>query len=369
MTHLVCDVSGHGYGHAAQTALVANALRRAVPSIRLTVRSSLSPRVLAQFFERPYDQAPPPPDVAMVMQGPMAVDVSATLAAYRAQHADWTRLVDAQARTLEGQGTDMVLANVPYSGLAGAKRAGIPAVLLACLNWADVLAAYGRPDEVSEILAEMRESYASVATALLPEPHLPMAWLLQRQPIGPLARTGRDMRTRIVRACRGHADEIYVLASLGGIPGERPVEALPSMPGVHWIVGDDFEARRDDMLRLSEAGVSFIDALRSCDAAITKLAYGTCVEAVCNGTRLLYIARRDWPETGYLDRWVERCGTSLAIDRENLDADSIEQALLALLERPRAAPMPATGAKDGAHYLAAGLAIASASIDPEVGSR
>jgi hypothetical protein len=38
VAHLIVDVSGHGYGHAAMTFPILNALRRIRPYLKLTIR-------------------------------------------------------------------------------------------------------------------------------------------------------------------------------------------------------------------------------------------------------------------------------------------------------------------------------------------
>ena len=49
--HLVVDVSGHGYGHAAMTLPILNALRRSLPKLKLTIRTSVPAAWLAERLE------------------------------------------------------------------------------------------------------------------------------------------------------------------------------------------------------------------------------------------------------------------------------------------------------------------------------
>ena len=51
VAHLVADVSGHGYGHAAMTLLILNALRRIRPSMKLTIRTSVPSVWIAERLE------------------------------------------------------------------------------------------------------------------------------------------------------------------------------------------------------------------------------------------------------------------------------------------------------------------------------
>ena len=54
--------------------------------------------------------------------------------------------------------------------------------------------------------------------------------------------------------------------------------------------------------------MTFIDVLASSDVVLTKPGYGTYTEAVCNGVPVLTIERQDWPETVFLNNWVQQHG-------------------------------------------------------------
>jgi hypothetical protein len=52
IAHLVVDISGHGYGHAAMTIPILNALRRVRPDLKVTIRTSVPPAWIAERLER-----------------------------------------------------------------------------------------------------------------------------------------------------------------------------------------------------------------------------------------------------------------------------------------------------------------------------
>ena len=158
MTHLLVALSSHGFGHAAQAAVVVNALRRRSPEVRLTLCTQLPRAFLAQRFEGEFNYLPRETDVGMIMKDALEVDIRATADAYVRFHADWERRVQAETDALSHLAPDRVLADVPYLSLAAAARAGIPAVAMCSLNWADIYAHYfhaARP-EAPAIHAQMR---------------------------------------------------------------------------------------------------------------------------------------------------------------------------------------------------------------------
>ncbi len=354
MAHLVVDVSGHGFGHLAQVAPVLEALALRRPDVRFTVRTRVLAEAAARNIPVSFATAPAPPDVGLAMFAPADVDAPSTAAAYAALHADWDTVVAAEAARLAALKPDLLLADVPYSSLAAAAAAGIPAVALSSLNWTDLYEAYcGGAPEAGRVLAHMRAAYRSARLFLQITPHMPMADLPHRRSIGPVARIGRNLGERLRARLGVGAGERLVLVSFGGIANPWRGEGLPRLDGVHWVLGEGRADARDDITCIDETAVPFIDVLASCDAVVTKTGYGLFTEAACNGVRVLYVARPDWPESPHLEPWIERVGTARALDRTAFDSGALGANLAALLDRPPAPPVAPTGAAAAADALAA----------------
>ena len=158
--HLFVDISSHGFGHLALTAPVLNALRAALPDLRLTLRTALPAAKLRERIVGPYTHLPLATDFGFRMIDATRVDLPASAAAYQAAHADWPARVEAEARFLADLAPDHVLSNISYLPLAGAARAHIPASALCCLNWADLFEHFfGNTPWAAPIHAEMLAAY------------------------------------------------------------------------------------------------------------------------------------------------------------------------------------------------------------------
>src|SRR3990172_5313268 len=142
MPHLVVSISGHGFGHVAQTAPILNLLHQRMPQLRLTVRSAVPLSHLRSRIHAPFTHLPGDNDIGMLMSSALDVRVEDSCAAYRALHADWGMRVADEARLLRELKTDMVFSNVMYLPLAGVQRAGIANTALCSLNWFDIYRHY-----------------------------------------------------------------------------------------------------------------------------------------------------------------------------------------------------------------------------------
>ena len=329
MRHLVIDITGHGFGHAALVAPVVEALRRRRPDLRLTVRSDVPTRQLEQLLTPPFERAPPPPDLGLAMSSPVHVDREASRRWYAALDTGWRDTLERETGRLAALTPDLLLANVGFLGLAAARRLGVSAVALSSLNWADTVEAYDVAGP--GLLARMREAYADADLFVQITPHQPMTWLDRRVSVGPVSRRGVRQREALTRRIGARGDELLALVSFGGLPMTRCLAELPDLPGVTWITDKAF---RSGMVRTHETGLSFIDLLASVDLVVTKTGYGLFVEPACHGVRVLYLPRPDWPEAPYAERWIQAAGIGRPLPEE-------PATLVGLLEELRWAAPPA----------------------------
>lgn len=352
MPHLLVDLSYHGFGHIAQTAPVVNALAERLPGLRVSLRSGAPREVLALRFHCDFTLIPQALDFGMVMEDALAVREEESAAAYREFHRGWEGRVALEAQRMAALRPDLVFANVPYLSLAAAARAGIPAVAMCSLNWADIYRHYchDRP-EAPEIHEQMLDAYRSAEGFLRPRPAMPMTDLPNGREIGPIAHLGRNRRAEIdARIGLARGDKL-VLVAMGGLAFRLPLESWPRIPGVRWVVLASWRVNHPDVVTLESLGMEFTDALASCDALLTKPGYGSFAEAACNGVPVLYLDRKDWPEAPFLTDWLKLHGRCLEVERPALEQGEMASALEALFALPEKQRVAPDGVVEAADYL------------------
>ncbi len=351
--HLFVALSGHGFGHLAQVAPVLNALRRRQPAIRLTLQSVLSDTVLRERINGEFAAVTGAADFGMLMVDALEAKVAESLTAYRAFHAEWEARLAWQEHVLREATPDGLLADIPYLTLAAAARLKIPALALCSLNWADILQGYCADALDLELLrAPMLTAYNSAVAFLQPAPSMPMPDLGNTVAIGPVAALGRNRRAEIDRQLGLREGATLVLMGLGGVDMRPPLENWPELPGVRWLTPPNWEITRADMVSWAVlSDCSMLDLIRSCDVLFTKPGYGAFTEAACNGTRVLYVERDDWPEEPWLSRWLMAHGNGVKINRRQLATGDFAESLQALLNQPAKPPVVPTGAAEAAEWL------------------
>lgn len=342
---LLCAISHHGLGHLAQSAPVVNALSGMRPGTEWVIWSGLSRgaiegRLAAAFMHR-HEAA----DIGLLMGDALRVDVKASREAYADFHRGWDARIDREAEWLVGHGIRGVLCNAAYLPLAAAARAGIPAVAFSSLNWWDIARHYlGVGADMAGMLEDMQAAYAGAQAFLRLTPGLPMAWLPRVEGMPPVAALGQPRREELRKALGLPTATNLVLLGFGGI-GYRQHAPVPSLKNTAWLAPDDWpKAGRADVLSFIQAGMPFPDILASCDALVTKVGYGSFVEAAGLALPVLYIDRPDWPETPWLCAWLAGHARQKKLSEEELFSETAAQALQGLWQAPKRQAADVTGA-------------------------
>lgn len=376
MPHLVVSITGHGFGHVAQTAPVLNRLHERMPQLRLTVRSAVPLAYLRSRIHAPFAHLSSEGDTGMAMSSAIDVHVEKSRAAYRAFHADWEARVAEEARLLRELGADLVLSNVGYLPLAGAQRAGIANAALCSLNWFDVYRHYCGDDsgsvrtdpstkplvlskvegsgrtEDEMIAAQIHACYANADAFLRVTPGMAMEHLTNLVPVAPIAVVGHNRRDELNHRLNLAQEEKLVLVSLGGITGRLPIERWPRIDGVRWLVQQSWQVAHPDAIVLESLPMSFADLLASSDVLLCKTGYGSFVEAACSGTPVLYVNRADWPESPVLAGWLQQHGVCRAVSRDALERGDLAGLLGEICHAPRPEPVIPEGAGQVADWIA-----------------
>lgn len=357
--HLLVDISAHGLGHLAQTAPVLNAIRELAPALRITVRSALPRERLEKRIAADFEHIAEARDFGFVMHNAVDIDLAASAQRYREFHADWRTRVATEAGWLRKHGIDALLSNAAYLPLAAAAPAGVPAVGLSSLNWADLFAHYlGAEPWAEPIHRQMLDAYNAGKGFLRITPGLPMPNLHGCHAITPVAQIGRRDRVRVARLLDLDEGERWVLLAMGGMEFRLPVESWPRTPGVMWLVPGEWKIARDDVRCFDVADLHFADLLASVDAVITKPGYGTFVEAACSGIPILYLERNDWPETPHFAAWLALHARADVLTRERLLAWDFVDVLNRIWQAPAPTVPQANGAEEAARWLVRELGLA-----------
>ena len=352
-------LSGHGFGHAARTTQVVNALVDAAPSTDVHIRTTVPEWFLRASLHTPFALLPGATDTGVVQPDSLSIDESETAARAAAFYAQFASHVAREARVIDSVRPDVVVADIPPVAFAAAATAGAPAVAVSNFTWDWIYGGFPEFDAQAPGVRPLITQANAQASLALRLPFHGGFDAMPRIEDAPLVARRAVVAREVARARLGlHDKRPLVLATFGGHGGNVPLRDAAD-DGRFVVVATDYEVGTDQAphpnLRVVSAdtlkaqGLTYTDLLGACDVVATKLGYGIVSECLTNGVPLLYTVRGRFVEQDVFVRELPAVLRCRAIAPDALRAGRWGDDAEALLAQPTPARTMRT---DGARWIA-----------------
>ncbi|MDQ6734862.1 MAG: hypothetical protein M3Z35_12270 [Nitrospirota bacterium] len=351
-----CSISGHGFGHAAQIVPVLNELGRRIPSLKALLRTTVPSWLFQDRLQVPWEISVCEQDIGCVQQGPLHIDEEGTWAAYDRFHTTWTERASQEADAIKRHSPDLILSDISYLAIEAGAHADIPVVGLSSLCWDQVLIhlQHETPPEPAPIIQQIEHSYSLADLMIRVAPAIPMPAFRRTIDVGPIAARVEPDHQGIRHALGASPDERIVAIAFGGIPlASLPWDRIETMTGYRFIIPGPVPPQAQRVVSSDTLPFRFQTIMTSCDTLITKPGYGTIVEAVASGTRVIYVRRYNFVDEDSLVRYLHRYGRGLELSVEDFLSGRWEQTMEAIMTIPasQTSAPAATGAMEAADIL------------------
>ena len=348
-------ITDHGFGHASRSAAVMAALERMVPEVRFELFTT-SPRwlyedSLANIFGYHSVQT----DVGLVQLSPLDEDLEATCRALQKWLPFEEALIQQLADQVNRLGCRLVMCDISALGIAVARKAGVPSVLVENFTWDWIYAAYGEMfPEMVGFSNDLNEQYDQADMHIQTEPLCnDVEGAIRLAPISRSPRTPPSI-IRDQLSIPSHAK--MVLVSMGGVPDRfRFLEQLPEAIAPFIVIpGCDRPAVSHLKVIQLPAHSRFYhpDLLAAADLLIGKAGYSTVAEAYHAGVPFGYVARSQSPESHALEQFIETHMVSRPISAETYSDGRWLQKLPELLDLRKKINGEENGADKAARLIA-----------------
>ncbi len=359
MSIVWCSISAHGFGHAAQTIPVLNALGKKMADIQVILRTQVPRQVFEAQLQTKWELQPIQQDVGCIQRGPLDIDKEKTWRSYQEFHEDWEDRVDQEARAMTAVGADVVLSNISYLALAAAARAHRPGVGLASLSWDQVLGHFvdqSLPfsEQHREVIEFIQGEYAKSLGVIRLYPAIEMPAFHHSIDTGPSVLMAPPSPQNIRDQLPISGEEKIVLLAFGGVPLQRlPLKSLHDCQGFHFVIGGlPPNLARGRISRLEDLSIPIGDILPQADIVMTKPGYATVMTAIHQRIPLVYVRRHHFADEQRLVDYAERYGQAQEMTRSDFQTGNWGNTLKTVLNRPisdRIPPLP--GQEDAAERL------------------
>ena len=234
-----------------------------------------------------------------------------------------------------------VVCDISPLGIAVAKAAGVPSILVENFTWDWLYSPYRESYPAFDPIIEMMAAWFSAAD--IHAQTEPVCRLLpEASPFHPVSR--RPKRgAKAVREALGVSDsKPLVLISMGGVTTRyRFTELLEKMPRVVFVLPNDVPraSRKGDIISLPHHSAFYHpDLVNAADLVIGKIGYSTLAEVGHAGKPFGYINRKESVESLVLVNYAERHVKGRAISEANFASGRWIEMLDSLLELKSSVP-------------------------------
>lgn len=351
MKRIAFFISSHGFGHAARACAVMEALRRIRPEIGFEIFTTVPEWFFFESLSLNFAYHSVTTDIGLVQKNAFHEDLDATLEALRLFIPIDPRHVSTLAGQVVAAGCEAVVCDISPLGIAVARVAGIPSVLVENFTWEWIYSGY--PTHRAVLQPHIDYLSALYARADFHVQTEPICDVRKADfSIGPISRRARTGRGDLRKKLGIPEDRKMVLVTGGGFPKIYPfLDRLLDRPEIFFVLAGVGTARidRENLLLLpAESSVFHPDLAHAAEAVVGKAGYSTIAEVYRAGVSFGYVPREGFPESPKLVEFIDREISGFRISEPAFShgdwVDRVDE-LFGMPRRDRATP-------DGADVLA-----------------
>ena len=345
-------ISSHGFGHAARSAGVMEALTQRDSSLRFDIFTTV-PR---WFFESgncfAFQYHRLLTDIGLVQKTPFQVDMPETVKKLQTFLPFDQRQIAAVAEKIRQLKNVLIICDIAPMGIRVAEKAGVPSVLVENFTWDWIYRGYAKK-RLEKFAAYLQSVFAEATYHIQTRPVCEPADA--DLTVGPVSRKIKKPSSAI-RQSLGLPDRCRVIMiTAGGIPQRYGfIDKLREQSDIHFIIpgASNSATIQQNLILLPENSAYFQpDLINAADAVIGKVGYSTLAEIFQAGVPFGYCARSHYPESKPLIDFVEQTMGGIAIEETDFQNGTFIRHIDKLMEIPRARRNSSNGADQIAGFL------------------
>jgi hypothetical protein len=311
-------ITPHGFGHAARACAVIAALQDITSNIQFEIYT----QVPLWFFKdslskRSFNYHDLLTDIGLVQTSPLHEDLEQTIQFLDNFLPFNSLLVAKLAKKIKDSQCELIVCDTAPLGIAVAKEAGIPAVLVENFTWDWIYEGYlGQVPEIAKHIYFLKDLFASVDYHIQTQPVCQANLInLTTQPV---SRKARLSKKEVRKKLSLPQDAPMILISMGGIPPQcySFLEKIAERQGIFFVIpGVSESVQRNKNLVLLPHHSSFYhpDLIEASDLVLGKLGYSTLAEVYWAEIPFGYITRPRFRESETLAKFVGQEMSGFAI--------------------------------------------------------
>lgn len=351
---IACFISPHGYGHAARTAAVVEALHHLDPEQEFEIFTEVPEWFFRHSLSGAFTYHPLLTDIGLVQASALKVDLAKTAARLDSFLPFQESAISELAHVVTERRCRLILCDISPMGILVARRAGLPSVLIENFTWDWIYEEYaaecaGMTARLSYLGELFRKADFHIQTQPVCRPQNAQ---LTTSPVSRNARTSREnIRERLGIA----PDALVTMVTMGGIPENYPfMDQLSGFEDIVFLIpgaGQKASKRKNLFLLPHHSEFFHPDLVNASDALVGKVGYSTLSEVYWAGIPFGYIARDNFRESPVLVSFIEKEMKGFPVSRDEFAGGAFVPRVRELFALGRIERKGLNGAEQAARFI------------------
>jgi UDP:flavonoid glycosyltransferase YjiC (YdhE family) len=338
MTRIAYFITPHGFGHAARSSAIMDAVSETVPLVSFDIFTTAPEWFFADSLSGQFEYHEFVTDIGLVQKTPFLHDLKETIEALDRFIPFDSALISETADFLKQRTCQLVVCDISPIGISIAKEAGIPSVLIENFTWDWIYEDFIQADaRISRYAEFFRKIYQAA------DYHIQASPVCNPQSVDmttdPISRNVRRSSVGIREKLGIPQEKKIVLLTTGGVREKyRFLENLTAEPEICFVIpgGSESPEQQDNLILLPyRSGFNHAELVNAADAVVGKAGYSTIAEVYQAGVPFGYVPRSNFRETDKLVAFVEKEMTGLCIGDEEFKAGKWLSKVSQLLSFPK----------------------------------
>jgi len=349
-------ISPHGFGHAARASAVMMALLNRNPALHFDIYTQVPVWFFEQTLAGYFTYHPLLTDIGLAQTTALTEDVPETVRRLEAMLPFDDSLLAQLAADLRGQACRAVLCDIAPMGIAAARAAGLPSVLVENFTWDWIYRGYvGQDARLDGFIRYLAGVFVQADFHIQAEPFCDPDTPADRR-TRPIARPSNVPPEQTRRALGIPADAPVVMVTMGGMQWDYAELSAELAEQPFWFIipgaAQKTTVRGNVVLLPHQSTFFHPDLIAASDALVGKVGYSTLSEVYYAGIPYGYVTRQYFHESRVIADFVQRAMAGLLIEPDAFQSHRWLERLPNLLALPKIRRAGETGAQQAARFIA-----------------
>ena len=318
-------ITSHGFGHAARSIAIMKSLNNLNPEIAFDIFTTVPEWFFSNSCINNFNYHKVETEVGMVQRTALREDLGQTIKKLEQYFPLNHNLIFGVTRKIRELKSKLIICDIAPLGIAVSKSTGIQSVLVENFTWDWIYENYKyKSSKLDKHINYLKNLYLSVDYRVRTNPVCSEA----KSDIitHPVSRKPRTDLYSTRKKLNADQDKPLVMITMGGIPSEYVHhERLLGLKHINFIltgISDRFMNKKNLILIPHNSPFFHPDLVNASDAVVGKLGYSTLSEIYNSGKAFCYVTRQDFPESPYLENYVQQEMAGLRISASQFESDS-----------------------------------------------